>query len=284
MARSVQTIYGVIVDEATALATSAGNAPFLAMLANTSLVAVWKIVFYAIAYGIWTVETVFDLFRAEVDETIAKLKPHSLRWYAEKSKAFEYGYNLVLETDYYDNTALTPTQIADSMVIKHAAVTEQTRGIRIKVAVETAGELAMADAGTMIAFSDYIEQIKDAGVKILKSSGNPDDLQATVRVFYNPQVLKADGSRIDGTSATPVQDALNEYLKNLPFNGLFVPQLMVDHLQAVDGVVIIKDDQWLVRYAALPYAVVDVEYTPDAGYLRLIGGGLTITFTPHSVI
>lgn len=274
-----------MVAEALQKANDANNVEVIAMLGNTSKVAIWKIIFYTVAFAIFTLEKLQDIFKLEIEETISKLKPHTLRWYAEKCKLFQYGYNLVPETDYYDNAGLTDEQIDDSKVIKHAAVVENEGiGLRIKVAVENNNELEMAPAGVMTALTDYVKQVKDAGIKILLSSGAPDDLKAKMRVFYNPQVLAADGSRIDGTDSEPVQNALKAYLKNLPFNGLFVPQLMVDKLQAVEGVVIIKDDDWLVRYAALDFTSVDFEYLPDAGYLRAVNDGLDIEFIPHSAI
>jgi hypothetical protein len=255
------------------------------MFNNTSKVAIWKLLFFAIAFGIWTLEKIYDLFRLETDDRIGLLKPHSARWYAQKAKDFQYGYDLVVEADYYANTALTEQQIDDSKIIKHSAVVEQIRGIRIKVAKEVNGELAPLTNDELEAFTAYMEQIKDAGIKLLITTAVADDLKAKLRVYYNAQILDGTGARRDGESATPVQDAFNTYLKNLPFNGLFVPQLMIDHLQAVAGVVIVKDDSWQARYGALDYASIDVEYTPDAGYLRLpTSADLELTFVPHAII
>lgn len=284
MARTTQEVFDAIKAEAIALATAAGNQSAIDMFNNTSRVAIWKIIFYAVAFCIHVFEEILDLFRTEIDDRVEALKPHSERWYAEMAKKFQFGYNLVDETDGYDNTGLTQQQIDDSLIIAHAAVVEQTRGIRIKVARLVSGELAALTDPQLDAFIEYMERIKDAGIKLLITSDAADDLQAELRIYYNPLVLADDGSRLDGTAATPVQDAFESYLKSLPFNGLFVPQLMIDKLQAVDGVVIVKDDLWLARYGALAYASIDVEYQPDAGYLRLINNGLTLTFIPHSVI
>lgn len=284
MARTIAQIFESIRGQAVLLATEKGLQSVVDMMNNTSTVAVWKVLFNAVAFGIWTLEKLFDLFRLEIDDRISMLKPHSARWYAEKAKAFQYGYPLVIEADYYDNTALNEVQIAASKIIKHSAVVEMERGIRIKVAKEVAGELAPLTVGELEAFVEYMESVKDAGIKLLITSTVADDLKASLRIFYNPLVLNGTGARIDGESFTPVQDAFKLYLKNLPFNGLFVPQLMIDHLQAVDGVVIVKDDLWQARYGALSFSGIDVEYVPDAGYLRLIQDGLTLTFIPHAVI
>lgn len=284
MARTIQQIFDQMQQRAVQLATENNNQPAIDMFSSTSKVAVWKILFFACAFGIWTLETIFDLFRTEIDDRIAVIKPHSARWYAYMATQFQYGYNLPVESDTYDNTALTEAQITASKIITYAAVVEQTRGIRIKVAKLVAGVKTPLSVDELTAFTAYMEQVKDAGIKLLITSGAPDDLKATLRIYYNAQVLTNTGGRIDGQTATPVQDAFNDYLNNLPFNGLFIPQLMIDHLQAVEGVVIVKDDSWQARYGALYFAAIDVEYNPDAGYLTISNANLNLTFIPHAVI
>jgi hypothetical protein len=273
-----------MVAQGISLATKAGRADMVAMFNSTSRVAVWKILFWSAAFCINLCQQVYDLFRAETDDKISRLKPHSARWFAQMATSFQYGYNLVAEADYYDNTGLTDDQIGASKIIAYAAVVGQDRGIRIKVATLVGGQLAALTAPQLAAFTAYMEQIKPAGIKLLITSSVADDLQSKLRVYYNPLVLLATGGRIDGTDSAPVQSALDTYLKNLPFNGLFSPMLAVDALEKVDGVVLIKDDYWQARYGALDYAGIDYEYNPDAGYLRLAVGGLDISFIPHAPI
>jgi len=284
MARSIQEVFDAAVTEGIRLATDANLPDVVTMFGNTSRVAIWKILFYAVAFIIHALEVIYDLFRAEIDNDISLLKPHSARWYANIAKLFQYGFNLVAESDYYDNTGLTQDQITAAQIVAYAAVVEQQRGIRIKVAKIVGNDLGALASNELDAFSEYMEEVKDAGIKLLITSGVADDLKSTLRMFYNPLVLAADGSRIDGTDPSPVQTAFNNYLKNLPFNGIFAPSLMVDQLQAVDGVVLVKDDLWQARYGALDYTNIDVQYNPDAGYLRIDPSNLAITFIPQSPI
>ncbi len=284
MARNIQEIYDGMVTEAVRLAQEANLPTMVSMFGSTSRVAVWKILFYAVAFCWNILDVLHDLFRADVNEIIATLKPHSARWFATKAKAFQYGYDLVYETDYYDNSTLTEDQITASQIIAYAAVVEQERGIRIKVAKLVGNELAALSAGELNAFKEYMERVKPAGIKLLITSQVADDLKASIRIFYNPLVLLNTGGRIDGTDSEPVQTALKTYLKNLPFNGLFIPQFAVDALQKVEGVMIVMADSWSARYGALDFTNIDVEYNPDAGYLRLTNDGLDIQFLPHANI
>lgn len=284
MARTQDQIFEEMKAEAISLATDANSDELIAMLNNTSKVAIWRLIFKAVSYCIFIVESIFDLFKIEVDDVIKQKKPHSARWYAEKSKAFQYGLPLIAESDEYDNTGLTETQIDAMKIISQAAVVEQERGIRIKVAKTVDNDLGPLTAGELTSFTEYMEEVKDAGIKLNITTQAPDDLKAALRIFYDPLVLMQDGGRIDGTNSTPVQSALKDFLKALPFNGLFVCQMAVDALQKVEGVVIVKDDQWLARYGALDFNAIDVEYLPDSGYLRIQDIDLTIQFIPHAVI
>ena len=72
-----------------------------------SKVSLESILFYVVATAVWTLEKLFDRHRQECTELINELKPHSIRWYANKAKAFQFGKSLVPDTDQYDNTGLT---------------------------------------------------------------------------------------------------------------------------------------------------------------------------------
>lgn len=250
------------------------------LLTSTSAVSVWRLIIYIVAAAIWTRDKLDDIFRSEIDDTIAALKPHSLQWYAGKAKDFEYGYNLVSEADYYDNTGLTDDVIAASKIISYAAVVEQTRGVRIKVAKTVGADLGALSVDELNSFSAYMTQIKDAGVKLSITSGPADSLLLAIRIRYNPLVINSTGARIDGTTATPVADAIKAHLKNLPFNGVFSVQKLVDAIQAVEGVNDLNIDQVQTKYGALAFTSVDISVIPDAGYLRIDDVNLTITYTP----
>jgi hypothetical protein len=254
--------------------------PVLAGLTSTSRVAIWRLWTFVVASCQWTLEKLFDQFKLDVDEIIAAMKPHSLRWYAEKVKAFRYGQNLVEETDQYSDEGLTDDEIAESLVIAQCAVVEQENGIRIKVARLVDSELAALSGDQMTSLEDYIKKVKDAGVKTLTTTGPPDELKLDLFIKFNALVLSSTGQRIDGSNNEPVQDAVKTYLKNLPFNGVLELDKLVNEIQEVEGVVAAYVVQATARYGSLPFSsFVDYRYEPDAGYLRIIDeGDLTITF------
>ena len=233
---------------------------------------------YAIAVITWTIDCLFDRFKADVNEIISGQKLHSLRWYAAKAKQFQYGYNLVSEADYYDNTGIDTTLIDASKIINYAAVVEDVRGLRIKVATTTGNDLVPLSQAQLNAFKFYMKEVTDAGVKRTVTTAVADSLKLGLRIVFNPLVLNSAGSRIDGTSATPVQDAIYLHLKNLPFNGVLSLQKLVDIIQAVEGVEDLNLDSAAARYGALSFANINISYLPDAGYLRIANGDLSLTF------
>lgn len=272
MARTITEIQQSIIDNVQA------NATLSPLLTSTSKTAVWRLFAYIVAVCAWTLEQLFDIFKTDIDEQISAKKPHSLRWYAEIAKAFQYGYDLVDEADYYDNTGIDDDVVAASKIVSYAAVVEQTRGVRIKVAKTVDTDLAALASGELDSFSDYMKKIKDAGVKLQITSGPADSLRLVLRIRYNPLVLNSAGARIDGTTATPVRDAIRAHLLNLPFNGVFSVQKLVDAIQAVEGVNDMNVDGCYTKYGLLNFSSVNISIVPDAGYLRILNDDLLITY------
>ncbi|HYH14170.1 MAG TPA: hypothetical protein VD794_03055 [Flavisolibacter sp.] len=246
-------------------------------LTSTSRVAIYRLMLYISAVCDWTLETFQDLFKKEVNETIANMKPHSPLWYANKAKAFQYGFDLVPEADYYDNTGLRDDEIEASRIVRHAAVVELPRGLRIKVATHNGTDLQKLTADQLTSLKAYFARVKDAGVNpLVVTTDDADALKLSLRIKYNPLVLNAMGGRIDGTTATPIQEAIKNFLENLPFNGVFSVQALVDAIQAVEGVEDLSIDLVQTKYGALPFSAVNIQYIPDSGYLRIADEDLFI--------
>ena len=248
-----------------------------------------RLVTYIVAVCQWTIEQLQDTHKAEVNDLIAQKKPHSLRWYAEKARAFQFGYDLVPEEDYYNNTGIADDVVNASLIVKYAAVVRQRRPngriyLRIKAARTNGTDLAPLNDTQLEALIEYFNRIADAGVDIEIDSLPADRLKLNLNIYYNPLILGSNGSRLDGTDNAPVPNAIRNYLQNLPFNGLFVLAQLEDALQAVDGVEIPHLLECYTSYGSLPLTTVDVEYVPDSGYLRIDDADLNIQYIPHSHI
>lgn len=231
--------------------------------------------FSIVAYSFFLLEQLFDTHYTEVKELIKNDKAHTQSWYRTKALAFQYGFNLIQDTDQYDNTGYTDEQIANSKVIKYSAVTKSGGQILIKIATETAGVLSPIEPSVKEAFDAYIDEIADAGVKYIVLNNPPDILKLWIKIYRNPLVLDAAGMHIINGNY-PVQEAIEEYLKNLPFNGQLVIEHLRDALQKVEGVEI--PDIYNATSASIKTIdpeeyndaqYIDVKIIPVAGYFKL---------------
>ena len=141
MARSIETIYQEMITAKTADSNLSG-------LTSTSLVAVWRLIYYIYAVSIHIHEAIFDLFKEDIEFT-ASIAPQAIRqWYAEETKAFQYGDSLVFQSfDVTDSLGITrPVWRLDYAVIDEskqiaslAAATDESGLIKIKAAKVVSG-------------------------------------------------------------------------------------------------------------------------------------------------
>ncbi len=276
MARSIAEI------QAGMIAAKESDPVLATTLTSTSQVAIWRLWTYVVAVCQWVLENLFDVHRDEVAAIIAAQKCHSLQWYVTKAKAFQYGTMLPADTDTY---ATVPPIDPAVLIVSNAAAVEFTNLVRIKVAKMTAGIPGPLSGGELDAFRAYMSKIKDAGVRLQCTSGAADIFQPELVIYYDPLVLKNDGSRIDGTSSSPVKAAINKFLDELPFNGVFILNSFIAALQAVPGIVIAEITDVQAFYGSTSPEVITVQYVPDAGYMALDDAWFDahVSYLPYSV-
>lgn len=232
MARTIEQIQTGIFDSITAN-------PNLAGLSSASNVAIYRLMVFIVSYAILLLETLFDTHKKEVDDIILQKIPGTARWYRTMSLKFQYGFALLMDTDQFDNTGATQQQIDDSKIIKYCAVTEVlgTGRLVIKIATETAGVLSPIQDAEKTAFDAYVKEFRYAGVRYRVVNYLPDILILTLKIYRDPLVLDSNGMSILNANY-PVEDAIKQYFKELPFDGELVLAHLVDKLQLVEGVVI----------------------------------------------
>lgn len=256
-------------------------------LTSTSKVALWRLWIYIVAFCAFALDKLFDVFKQEVDATVAQNKVHNFLWYKEKALAFQYGDALVYESDYYNNDGKTISDIEQSKIVKRAAVIRKIANgkgfLELKVAKLVGGVLQPLTEQELEAFSSYMFNVSDAGTYIVFVSLPPDDLKLDLEIFYDPQILWSDGSRKDGTNDTPIQGAINDYLQNLEFNGEFTITGLVDYLQKTEGVKIPKVITADSKFGAFDYSNIYETYIARAGYMTLDIQNTTIKYTARNV-
>lgn len=240
-----------------------------------SKVSIESILLYIVAASIWTLEKIMDTHKKEVEEYISKMKPHTLKWYVEKARAFHYGESLIEGSDKYLNADDAEGVV---MPVAFAACSENNATLYLKVA--KSGPAAL-DNSEKSAFESYMREIKDAGVRIDITSLSGDYLEATMTIYYNPLLIDSEGkSKADGSEV--VKNAIKEYIENLPFNGEFRKNSLVDALQAVDGVEMVELGSVFSGQTQGNLTEVVAYCTPVSGYFKFEGRTtLNITYTSY---
>lgn len=256
------------------LASKYGFTEGAAFEATFSKVSIENLLLYIIATAIWTLEKIMDTHRSEVEEYIAAMKPHSLRWYVEKAKAFHYGEPLIAGTDKYE---LADDAEGVVMPVVFAACTESNATLYLKVAKDGPAPLS---ADEKSAFEAYMREIKDAGVRIDVTSKEGDYLIVNMTVLYNPLLITATGeSKADGSKV--VEDAIYSYIENLPFNGEFRKNEMVDALQNTAGVVMVELGSVYHGETSEDVKEVVAYCQPVSGYFKGKRATLNINYQPY---
>ncbi|WP_315543868.1 nucleotidyltransferase [Capnocytophaga leadbetteri] len=268
MARTIQEIQTLILQ-------AKAQEPALNELNSTSKVAIWRLWVYIIAVAIWSLEKLFDQHRADIDKRLAELKPHTARWYRSKALAFQYGFDLLPDSDKFNNQGHTEEAIEASKIVKYSAVIESKNEGRliVKIAGEQGELLQPITDAQKQAFEAYLQEIKDAGVRLSVVNYQPDVLHLQMKIIYDPLVLDSNGQSIIHATK-PVEETIKSYLKRLPFNGELVLAHLIDALQQAEGVKIphlvlaqSKNITSSGEYGA--FETIEISKIPTAGYFTI---------------
>jgi hypothetical protein len=207
-------------------------------LNSTSKVAIFRLFAYVVAYAIWLHESFFDQHTKEVNERLANEKAGTLPWYRTMALRFQFGFDLVADKDYFDIGTATEDQIEASKIIKYAAVNEAADSSRVilKIAGETNGVLSDFDNPSQVeSIQAYINEIRVAGVQVTIINYKADQLYINLQIKRDAALLDENGmSKLDANY--PVNEALQEFMKELDFNGELRLSALVDKIQLVPGV------------------------------------------------
>ncbi|MDN3671702.1 nucleotidyltransferase [Flavobacterium branchiarum] len=243
-----------------------------------AIVSFENFIFEIIATAIFIHELFFDQHKKEVDDTLANKKPGTKPWYRTMALQFQYGFDLVADKDYYDNTGFTGEVIEASKIVKYSAVNEATESSRVivKIAGEISGNLAPIAVPQKEAFDAYMEEIRIAGVQLTIINYLPDRLYLTIQIKRDALVLAANGMSIINANY-PVNDAIAEFMKELPFDGELRLSALVDKLQVVPGVldatIVSASSSWinpLTNGYELPQPIY-IATIPISGYFEVQG-------------
>lgn len=226
--------------------------------------SVENIFLYVWAVCAWAVEQLVARHKNEVTSELEELIPHRPKWYRDKVLQFMEGKELAGDSDSYTTEGMSDGEIAAARVVKHAVATESKDAsvLTIKVAGESGGERRPLTAEQDRQLRAYVNEIKDAGVRVAIVNMEADIFGCEVDVYYNamlePEAVK---------SACEV--AIREYIENLPFNGEYTNMALVDRMQSIEGVKIVELRNSNARASNESTTTqINARLTPAAGYFK----------------
>jgi len=187
------------------------------------------------AFSIWVFEKLLDEHVIEINELKLQIPTGTDIWYAEQSKLFQLGDSLVWNGLQFEYEIIDDDK--KIIVFSSAITVGNTLKVKVAKANSTTGLPEKLSVSELTSFNAYITDIAFSGTDFVVISTDGDLIKLAYTIFYNPLVLNSDGSSILNPSQYPVEDAINNYLSNLDFNGILRINDLTDSIQAVSGVV-----------------------------------------------
>lgn len=272
MARSITQIYDAMVLEKESMLSLNELQPsidssqtLLNDLTSASKVAVWRLLFFVTAVGIWSLEKLFDEHVIWIENRAKQLIVGTTKWYRTIALEFQYGDALELVNDVYQYPVINPL----NKIVALASVNEVGGQVLVKVAKSNAGVPEKLSIPEFDAFVAYMKKRKFAGVSLVSISRDPDLFKVQYKIYYDPLVLNSSGELISTPGVKPAEVAITNYLKDLPFDGKFLITDLTDKIQQAAGVLNPVYQTGSVKYGANPYVVVGDYYNPNAGYMKI---------------
>lgn len=281
MARTISEIKSAICaewmgneDVANAYGFSAGDR----FSEQFSVVSIENLLFYIVAVASWVVERLIDKHRTEVDAALDAMTPHRVKWYRDKVLKFMKDKTLSDDSDDYDTSDMTESEIEAARVVKYAAVSENasTSILTIKVAGESGGSRCALDAATAQQLQNYLREVKDAGVRINLVNESADRFKCSLSICY-------DGLLEVTSVSKAVLRAVQDYVENLPFNGVYSNMALVDAVQQVEGVKIAEVTSSAIKAnGSDSWTAIAVRVVPQSGYMSAANSDVTLTMEEYS--
>jgi len=259
MARSIATIKEAIRVKKN---TYAEIATILFAEEGGSRVGLFNLEADTIATNINLFEQLLDDYQEAIDLIIDNGVPGTDAWVY--SKVLEFQYDATTAQYIQLSAELIPVyETVDTTlrIITRAAVVTLGNG-RVTIKVAKSEPPVPLSSPELTALTDYLEVIMPAGPKVTVLSEDSDKLYVDADIYY-------DGQFVDSIQ-TDVEAAINNYLADLGFNGIFMNSALQDAIQNVQGVKDVVINEVKARKDTTVFAsatVVSRMWQTSAGYI-----------------
>ncbi len=223
MARSIAEIKQVMLDAVAA-------DPVLSALNSTSQVAKWNLFLWIVAVCINIFEQLQDLFKTDLQNLALSAVPGTPIWIQSQTLKFQYSATdpqIVTLVNFYPQY---PSIRSDYQIITRCSVKQSSgRRVIIKVAKGISPNLVALLTPELNALISYINKIKFAGTSIDVISLQADRIKIGATIYF-------DGQYVQSVVQINIIAAINNYLLNIPFDGVLTLTKLISAIEAVAGV------------------------------------------------
>lgn len=250
---------------------------------NSSKMSILDAITWTTAACIWAFENVMDVFKVDLARDLQNRINGTPAYYANAMLKFQYGDELQMNED---GTQFSYASVNENKrIITKVSYSENKaegyfdKELLLKVAKGELGKYERLTDEELIAARAYMRQIAFAGTHFTMVSRKGDVLVPRVTVYY-------DGAITPDEVYANIEASLNDFIANLPFNGVIYAQKIIDAIQQAEhvtdvhinttgtdkqGIFIAQydDDNNMIEVAGGGYEMkVDRYFVPNSGYIK----------------
>ncbi len=245
--------------------------------ANPSRVPEWLYIKQVQGFLWKSIAEMVDQHKAETDLKIVQQETGTLSWYRDKVLAYQHGDPLTLINNVPGYNLPDPAkQIIAHASLKEVQVNDETV-IDIKVAKANGDDLEAIDVLELAGLQTYLAKIKFAGTKLLVQSLPPDQVYYDLDIEVDQTIIGLDGKRLDGTTDTPILDAIGAFHKSIGEDGVLYLSKVVDALQSISGVIDVEMSA--AFYSDNGWQAINRKWESPATYMELDVGQTIINYS-----
>lgn len=201
---------------------------------NSSKMSVIDAFTWVTSACIWTFENILDVFKVDLAKDLQNRINGNAAYYANALLKYQSGDELEMNEE---GTAFSyPTIDETKRVITRVSYSEyQEEGfydkqLVLKIATGEPGAYERVSDEELLAIRAYFNQIAFAGTHAIVVSRKGDVLVPRVTVYY-------DGAISEEEVYKNIEDALNDFIANVNFDGVIYTQKIIDAIQRAEHVV-----------------------------------------------
>lgn len=215
--------------------------PYNSINLSPSAVALFSNFMNTVATEIYTLQQLDNTFETEIENDVKGVTSPTNAWWQKQILLFQYSATVaqVVQMDVVNFAPFYSLVSAALRIITNCSVNTLTNSI-VQIKVTKSG--AVLSGPEAIALESYVQTISPAGIEHAIINELPDYLFLNAEVFYNGQYASVIQANVIA--------ALNNYLANIPFDGIVKVSALEDAIQSVAGVT----DVTISEAAAMRYA------------------------------